>query len=68
MPIQHVGLGSVFNLVGVSVEMEDFNSSREYVVLDAVGLRVLCSYELTAMGKFALLRYLSEFRLRVSSF
>jgi len=27
---------------------------------------VPCSYESTAMGKFALLRHLSEFRLRVS--
>jgi len=33
-----------------------------------VSLKVLCSYELTAMVKFALLRYLSDFRLRVSSF
>jgi len=31
-------------------------------------LKVLCSYELTAMVKFALLMYMSEFRLRVSSF
>jgi len=31
-------------------------------------LNVLCSYKLTAMVKLALLRYLSEFRLRVSSF
>ena len=30
-------------------------------------LKVPCSYSITAMGKFALLRYLSEFRLRVSS-
>jgi len=35
---------------------------------DSRGLKVLCSYKLTAMLKFALLRYLSEFRLRVSSF
>ena len=32
------------------------------------GLKVPCSFQLTAMGKFALLRYLSEFRLRISSF
>jgi len=32
-----------------------------------MGLKVLCSYYFTAMVKFALLRYLSEFRLRVSS-
>ena len=31
-------------------------------------LKVPCSYSLTAMDKLALLRYLSEFRLRVSSF
>ena len=31
-------------------------------------LKVPCSYLSTAMGKFALLRYLSDFRLRVSSF
>jgi len=31
-------------------------------------LKVPCSYELTAMGKFTLLRYLSEFRIMVSSF
>jgi len=29
-------------------------------------LKVPCSYKLTAMGKFALLRYLSEFRFQVS--
>jgi len=29
---------------------------------------VPCSYEFTALGKFALLRYLSEFRRRASSF
>ena len=32
------------------------------------GLNVLCSYELTAMVQFALLMYMSEFWLRVSSF
>ena len=37
--------------------------SREYQHLN-----VPCSYTLTAMVKFALLEYLSEFRLRVSSF
>jgi len=37
-------------------------------VYNAQGLKVLCSYELTAMVKFALLMYMSEFRLRVSSF
>ena len=33
-----------------------------------LGLKVPCSYELTAMGKLALLMHMSEFRLRVSSF
>jgi len=33
----------------------------------ATCLKVPCSYYLTAMSKFALLRYLSEFRLGVSS-
>ena len=31
-------------------------------------LKVPCSYYLTTMGTFALLMYMSEFRLRVSSF
>ena len=31
-------------------------------------LKVPCSYELTAMRKVTLLVYMSEFRLRVSSF
>jgi len=34
----------------------------------SVWLRVPCGYEVSAMRKFALLRYLSEFRLLVSSF
>jgi len=32
------------------------------------GLKVPCSYKVSARGKYALLMYLSEFRLRVSSF
>jgi len=31
-------------------------------------LKVPCSYELTVMGKFALLMYMGKFRLKVSSF
>jgi len=31
-------------------------------------LKVPCSYELTVMGKFVLLMYMSKFRLRISSF
>jgi len=44
---------------------------RERIVacqIRELGLKVPCSYEFTGMGKFALLRYLREFRLRVSSF
>ena len=41
---------------------------NEYLVkAKTARLKVLCSYEFTAMVTFALLRYLSEFRLRISS-
>jgi len=39
-----------------------------YVSIHIVGLKAPCNFELTAMAEFALLRYLSEFRLRVSLF
>ena len=43
---------------------------KQYLVNEYknVGLKMPCSYYLTAMGKFALVMYMSEFPLRVSSF
>ena len=49
-------------LIGKNLKVEPLLSAP------ASGFKMPCSYSLTAVGKVALPRYLSEFRLRVSSF
>jgi len=44
-----------------SREVSFFQVSRHRDIDRFAGLKVPCNYYLTAMGKFALLRYLSEF-------
>ena len=41
---------------------------KDHYIYLCISIEVLCRYQLAAMVKFALLRYLSELRLRVSSF
>ena len=61
----------VFDLGFSSGELFDRNrcEPQKHVELPPLRLKkVPCSYGVSALGKFALFRYMSEFRLRVSSF